>query len=807
MIKNYIKTAFRNFWKNRFYTLLNVLGLATGLSACLLILLYVGDELSYDHYNKNADRIYRINQEIRFGGNHAETAQTPPLLGAEAVKEIPGVEQYTRLRWTASLLIKKGKTNIREERIAYADSTLFEVFSLPMISGNPKTALAEPHSMVITESTAKKYFDRTDLAGRYLVINDTSSYRITGVIKDIPQNSHFHFNIFLPLTEHPDSRSQDWFSGNYNTYLLVKKGSDISALNRQLNAMLIHLLGPELKNVLGISLSEFTRQGNFVRTSLVPLKAIHLYSNTYGELDANGNIQWVYIFSLIAFFILIIACVNFTNLFTAQSSNRAREVGVRKVLGSLRKNLVQQFLTESLLVSFMASSLAVLMAWLILPWFNQVTGKNMRAETLLDPLSMLIFSVIVIFVGLLAGSYPAFILSGFRPIEVLKGRIARGFKGSWLRNSLVVLQFSISVMLIAGTGIIYSQLRYIRTRDIGFDRQQVLIIHNTDALKNQAVSFKQELMQLKGVAKGTMTGYLPVNGYRNNNGFFTTPVPDAKNALSMQSWYVDPDYIPTLGIQILQGRNFSQSFLTDSSAVILNEAAARFLGSSGGLNKKIYMLSGINTNAVMEFHIIGIIRNFNFNSLRESVTPLALFEGNENGSMALRVRESDISQTLEQIKKKWQAFAPGQPFGYSFMDDDFDKVYSAEQRTGEIFVGFASLAIFIACLGLFGLVAYAAQQRLKEIGIRKVLGASVIQIVSLLSIDFLKLIFLASVISIPLAWWAMNRWLQDFAYRVPVSWMIFALAGSSALAVAMITISFQAIKAARVNPINNLRTE
>ena len=298
------------------------------------------------------------------------------------------MEQYTRLRWTASLLIKKGKTNIREERIAYADSTLFEVFSLPMISGNPKTALAEPHSMVITESTAKKYFDRTDVAGRYLVINDTSSYRITGVIKDIPKNSHFHFNIFLPLTEHPDSRSQDWFSGNYNTYLLVKKGSDISALNRQLNAMLIHLLGPELKNVLGISLSEFTRQGNFVRTTLVPLKAIHLYSNTDGELDANGNIQWVYIFSLIAFFILIIACVNFTNLFTAQSSNRAREVGVRKVLGSLRKNLVQQFLTESLLVSFMASSLAVLMAWLILPWFNQVTGKNMRAETSLDPLSM-----------------------------------------------------------------------------------------------------------------------------------------------------------------------------------------------------------------------------------------------------------------------------------------------------------------------------------------------------------------------------------------------------------------------------------
>ncbi len=738
-----------------------------------------------------------LTRKSGFGGNNAETAQTPPLLGAEAVKEIPGVEQYTRLRWTASLLIKKGKTNIREERIAYADSTLFEVFSLPMISGNPKTALAEPHSMVITESTAKKYFDRTDVAGRYLVINDTSSYRITGVIKDIPKNSHFHFNIFLPLTEHPDSRSQDWFSGNYNTYLLVKKGSDISALNRQLNAMLIHLLGPELKNVLGISLSEFTRQGNFVRTTLVPLKAIHLYSNTDGELDANGNIQWVYIFSLIAFFILIIACVNFTNLFTAQSSNRAREVGVRKVLGSLRKNLVQQFLTESLLVSFMASSLAVLMAWLILPWFNQVTGKNMRAETSLDPLSMLIFSVIVIFVGLLAGSYPAFILSGFRPIEVLKGRIARGFKGSWLRNSLVVLQFSISVMLIAGTGIIYSQLRYIRTRDIGFDRQQVLIIHNTDALKNQAVSFKQELMQLKGVVKGTMTGYLPVNGYRNNNGFFTSPVPDAKNAISMQSWYVDPDYIPTLGIQILQGRNFSQSFLTDSSGVILNEAAARFLGSSGGLNKKIYMLSDINSKALMEFHIIAIIRNFNFNSLRESVTPLALFEGNETGSMALRVREFDISQTLEQIKNKWQSFAPGQPFSYSFMDDDFDKVYSAEQRTGEIFVGFASLAIFIACLGLFGLVAYAAQQRLKEIGIRKVLGASVIQIVGMLSVDFLKLVFLASVISIPIAWWAMNRWLQDFAYRVPVSWVIFALAGSSALVVAMITILFQAIKAAQ----------
>jgi putative ABC transport system permease protein len=807
MFKNYFKTAFRNLSKNKFYTSINIIGLAAGLATCLLILLYVLDELSYDKYNINADRIYRVNNEIKFGGNYFDLAQTPALMGSTMVREFPQVEQYTRLRWYGSFLVKKGNENIQEGRVGFADSTLFDVFTLPLIAGNPKTALKEPHSLVITEKIAKKYFNSTDVVGKNMIINDTGNYKITAVIKNIPAQSHFNFDFFVPMIENGGNNDDNWLSENWNTYVLLKKNADVKQVQAQLNLMMDKYVGPELKNVINQNLDDFKKSGGYVRASLTPLMEIHLHSNKIAELEGNGNAQFVYIFSAIAFLILLIACVNFMNLSTARSSNRAKEVGVRKVLGSLKKNLIQQFLTESLLISFIALVLAVLLAWALLPYFNQLAGKDIHSSSLFHPEMLISLVVLMLIVGLLAGSYPAFFLSSFQPIDVLKGKLASGFRRSWLRNALVVFQFVISIILIFGTAVIYNQLNYIHNKDIGFNRQQVLIIQHTDALRDQGATFKNELQQISGVQSATMSGFLPVNFNRSNDAFFTSPALDQKSAISMQNWVVDENYIPTLDIKILQGRNFSPQFLTDSTGIIINEAAAKFLATKEVLNKKLYELKDINTKALNEYRVIGIMKNFNFSSLRDVVTPLALRLGKNNGNISVRINSSDIPKVLAQIKNKWKALAPSQPFDYSFMDEDFNKIYTTEQRTAQIFITFAVLAILIACLGLFGLVTYAAEQRTKEIGIRKVLGANVTNIVTMISRDFLKLILIASVIAFPLAWWAMNKWLQDFAYRINISWLIFLAAGLLAVFIALATISFQAIKAAIANPVKSLRTE
>lgn len=814
MFKNYFKIAFRNLLKNKFYTSINIIGLAAGLATCLLILLYVIDELSYDKYNVKADRIYRVNNEIKFGGNYFDLAQGPAPMGAAMLRDFPQVEQYVRLRWYGSFLVKKGNENIQEERVGYADSTLFDVFTLPLLAGNAKTALKEYHSLVITEKIAKKYFPQdvesniSNIVGKTLLINDTGNYKITAVIKNIPTQSHFNFDFFVPMIEDESSKdTYNWLSENWNTYVLLKKNADVKQLEAQLNPMMDKYVGPELKSVVNQTMDDLKKSGGYVRASFTPLTNIHLHSNKLGELDGNGNAQFVYIFSAIALLILLIACVNFMNLSTARSSNRAKEVGVRKVLGSLKKNLVQQFLTESFLISFIALFLAVLIARLLLPYFDQLSGKGIHASTLFQPKMMLSLLVLMLIVGFAAGSYPAFFLSSFQPIDVLKGKLAAGFKRSWLRNALVVFQFVISIILIFGTVVIYNQLNYIQNKDIGFNRQQVVIIQHTDALRDQAAAFRNELMEISGVQNATMSGYLPVNYYRSNDAFFTSPTLDAKTAISMQNWVVDENYIPTLDIKMLQGRNFSPQFLTDSTAIIINEAAAKFLATKDILNKKLYEIKDINTKALYEFHIIGIIKNFNFNSLRDVITPLALKLGKNNANISVRIKTSDIPNVLAQIKNKWKAMAPSQPFDYSFMDEDFNKLYTTEQRTGQIFITFAILAILIACLGLFGLVTYAAEQRTKEIGIRKVLGANVSNIVAMITKDFLKLVLIASVIAFPVAWWAMNKWLQDFAYRINISWWVFVLAGVVAILIALFTISFQSIKAAIANPVKSLRTE
>ncbi|MEO6187327.1 MAG: ABC transporter permease [Ginsengibacter sp.] len=807
MFKNYFKTAFRNLIKSKFYTSINIAGLAVGIATCLLILLYVMDELGYDRYNVKAERIYRANNEIKFNGNYLNLAQAPALMGLAMVNEMPQVENYTRISWYGSFLVKKGNEDIPEERVAYADSSLFDVFTLPVIAGDAKTALKEYHSLVITESIAKKYFNSTNVIGKEMLINDTGNYKITAVIKDIPKQSHFHFDFFVPMIENFGSNQDNWLSENYTTYILLKKHADIRQVEAQLNPFMNRHIGPQLKSMVNLSIDDFEKGGGYIRATLTPLTAIHLHSNRTAELEANGNADYVYIFSGIALMILLIACVNFMNLSTARSSNRAKEVGVRKVLGSLKRNLIQQFLIESLLISFIALAFALLIAWLLLPYFNQLAGKDIFVSALFQPKMWLSLVALMIVVGLLAGSYPAFFLSSFQPIDVLKGKLANGFKRSWLRNSLVVFQFAISIILIFGTVVIYNQLNYVHNKDIGFNRNQVITINHTDALKDQATTFRNELLQISGVQDATMTGYLPVNYYRNSNTYFTSPALDPTTGINMQSWTVDENYIPTLDLKILQGRNFSPQFSTDSTGIIINEAAAKFLATKDLLNKKIYTPKEMNSKVQLDYHIIGIIKNFNFSSLRDVVTPLALFLGKSSGNISVRIDSKDIPNIIAQVKNKWQAMAPSKPFDYTFMDEDFNKLYTTEQRMGQIFITFALLAILIACLGLFGLVTYAAEQRTKEIGIRKVLGANVAGIVQMIARDFLKLVVIASLIAFPVAWWAMNKWLQGFAYRINIQWWIFVLAGVIAMLIALITVSLQSIKAAMANPVRSLRTE
>jgi putative ABC transport system permease protein len=808
MIKNYLKIAFRNLWNNKVFSAINIVGLAIGLATCLLMLFYVTDELSYDKYNAKADRIYRVDGDIKFGGNHFVLAVAPDPLGPTLKKDFPQVEQYMRFRGYGGLLVKKGNQNINEDKVIYADSTLFDVFTLPMIQGDPKTALTEPNCVVITETTAKKYFNSTDVVGKTLVVNDTTNFKITGVIKDIPAQSHFNFDFFVSLSSNDESRQNNWVSNNFNTYIVLKKGADPKRLEAQFPSMVLKYVGPQVKQLMNINMDDFVKSGNFDTYHLMPLTDIHLHSNKTAELEPNSNIEFVYIFSFIAILILLIACVNFMNLSTARSSNRAKEVGVRKVLGSLRKYLIIQFLTESILISFIALIIAICFAWLLLPYFNQLSGKQLGESEFLNPWLFPSLIALMLVVGVIAGSYPAFFLSAFKPVEVLKGKLSKGFKSSWLRSGLVVFQFFISIALIVGTLVIYNQLKYIRSKDLGYNRNHVLIIKNTFPLGNNAKAFKDEVLQMADVQNATMTGFLPTSDWRNDSPLFQDATLDQKKAVSAQIWRVDENYIPTLDMKMVKGRNFSKDFLTDSSGIIINESAAKLFGFINPINKTLYYLNNFNNGKdITAFHIIGVVKDFNFSSLREVVTPLALMYHEQNGSISFRINTSNISGLVDHIESKWKTMASGQPFSYSFMNDDFNNIYKSEQQTGKIFISFAILAIFIACLGLFGLVTYAAEQRTREIGIRKVLGASVSGILSMLSKDFLKLIIISMFIAFPVAWWAMHSWLQHFAYRISIGWWVFIIAGGMALLVALLTVCLQAIKAAIANPVKSLRTE
>lgn len=810
MIKNYIKTAFRGLQKNKGFTAINILGLALGLATCLLIVLYVIDELSYDRYNTKASRIYRVNEDLKLGDNSVKYAVCMPPLAKTLKAEYSYVENAVRLKNAGSWHIRKGNSNILENRLVYADPSLFDIFTLPMINGSPSSALTEPNSVVITETTAKKYFNSVNVVGKMLMLNDNTPFKVTGVIRDVPRQSHFNFDFFLSMSTWADSRSNEWLRSDYNTYVLLKDRADAKKLEASFPELLRKFSGAQMQAQVNMSIDAFEKSGSFFRMNLIPLTDIHLKSNLSGELAPNGTTQYIYIFSAIAIFILLIACVNFMNLSTARSSNRAREVGVRKVLGSDRKQLIVQFLTESVLVTFVATLLVFTAALFLLPLFNQLSGKeliiNGQSLVWIVP-SLLLISLVV---GGIAGSYPAFYLSAFQPVDVLKGKLAAGFKGSRFRSFLVVFQFSISIFLIIGTLVIYNQLNYIQTKNLGYNRNQVLIVQNVSELNKQAKVFKQEVKEIPGVINATMTGFLPTSNWKSTSIYYKDATLDQKKSLFPQSWEIDEDYIKTLDMKLTAGRSFSKDMPTDSAGIILNEAAAKFLGLNDGINKTLYKSLGgkHSMDNVKQYHIVGIVKDFNFNSLRESIGPVVMTLAENTGALSIKVDTKNLPALLSQIKARWTELSPNVQINYSFMDQEFDASYRTEQRTGQIFIVFTSLAIVIACLGLFGLAAYAAEQRTKEIGIRKVLGASVSAIAGMLSKDFIKLVIISILIATPFAWYFMNTWfLQGFAYRINIQWWVLALAGVAALLIAVITVSFQSIKAAVANPVDSLKNE
>lgn len=810
MLKNYLKVAWRNIVKNRTFSIINVAGLAIGLACFILIAMYVMDEISYDKYNVKADRIYRVNSDIRFGGTDLKLAVCSDPMGATLKKDYPQVEQYTRIYASSgSKLIKKGDVFINEDRVAHADSTFFDVFTLPTISGNTQTALNEPNTVVITESSAKKYFSTIDAVGKTLETNDNTStlYKVTAVIKDIPRNSHFNFDFIFSM----DNVNYGWgnyLSHNFQTYIVLKPGSEYKDFEKNFIQVIDKYILPQAKQFMQVSsMDEFRKTGNKLEYSLMPITDIHLRSERFPELGVNSSIQYVYIFSAVAIFILLLACVNFMNLSTARSANRAKEVGIRKVLGTEKKSLIGQFLTESTLMVFIGLLLAIVLVWVSVDYFNSISGKSLSITTLFQPGYLLFLLLLPIVVGAMAGVYPAFFLSSFRPIVVLKGKINKGFSRNYFRSSLVVFQFFTSIVLIIGTIVVFRQLNFIQNKKIGFNKDQLLVINGTGALGNGQDAFKNEVAKMSGVKAASFAGYLPVsNSSRNDNTFSTETVMNEKNGFNMQVWNIDYDYIPTLGMEMLKGRNFSPDFGGDSSGLIINEATAKVIGFDDPIGKKLYTTDGIagNTQALT---IVGVVKNFNFESLRQNISPLCFRLGYNKWATAFKVSAADVQSLIKNIEAKWKTMAPGMPFNYQFLDEAFDNMYRAEQRIGKVALSFAILAIFIACLGLFGLATYMAEQRTKEIGVRKVLGASVSNIVSMLSKDFAKLVLVAAIIAFPVAWWAMSKWLQDFAYRINIGWWIFIVAAVITLLIALCTVIFQAIKAAIANPVKSLRTE
>ncbi|MFC2083705.1 ABC transporter permease [Bacteroidota bacterium] len=807
MIRSNLRISIRNILHHKFYSFINIAGLAVGIACVLFILFFIQDEVSYDKFNEKAERIYRVNANLRFQGNDLNAADVGPTVGRTLVKDYPEVETYTRIMNSGTFFVEYNNISFKEPDVYYSDSTFFDVFSIQLITGNPKSVLTAPYSIILSEKIAQKYFGNEDPIGKVLRLDDREDYNVTGIFKEIPTNCHFHTNLIASLSSNKGSSREIWLGNmNYSTYIVLNKEADYKKLEAKFPELLVKYVGPMLEKFLNISLEDFTNAGNKVGYSLQPLTDIHLYSNLAGELEPNSDIQYVYIFSAIGLFILLLACVNFINLSTARASNRAKEVGIKKVVGSDRKNLIIQFLTESTVISIISIIFAVILVQLFLPQFNTLAGKQIETSYLENFFVVVSLVIIAIITGLLAGSFPAFVLSAFNPVTVLKGNLSTGVKKGWFRSSLIIFQFATSIILIIGTIVIFNQLNYIQNKKLGFNKDHVLIVNDAFILGDKAETFKEEVLNNPEIIKGTITGYLPVSSHRSSNGTFPDGNVNSPDIRPIQNWRVDHDFISTMGIELVEGRDFSREFRSDSSAVIINEACVKHFEFDNPLEHTVGWFVGDPPNPI-NYQIIGVVKDFHFESLKRNIEPVAMYIRRSTSSVSFRINSANITALIESVKSKWEEFVPGQPFSYKFMDESFNDMYSAERKISEIITVFAFLAILVACLGLFGLSAYTAERKTKEIGIRKVLGASVSNIVVLLSMEFAKLVSISLLVAAPIAYFIMNSWLQDYAYRTEISFWTFIISGTLALSVAVITVIFNALKAAMANPAKSLKYE
>lgn len=809
MFKNLMKTTFRNLIKQKGYAIINITGLAIGIACCVLILLYVQDELSYDKHFENADRIYRIGMKGKLGDNNFEMAVSPGPAGYTLQKEFPEVVAATRIRTFGYPVMRYKDKAFSEEKFMWADSTYFDVFAVNFIQGDPNSALSRPESVVLTQSTARKYFGDEDPMGKIINADRNRDYLVTGVIEDPPATTHFHYDFLGSLSTYNFTRNDNrWISNNYYTYIMLNESATMAGVEDKFEALITKYAVPQIEQAVGVPYSQLQEQGAYYGMFLQKMTDIHLHSDLDNEAQPNGSAAYVYIFSVIALAILAIAGINFMNLATARSIKRAKEVGVRKTLGSSRGQLIRQFLAETLFLTSLAVMLALILVEVLLPLFNNLAGKQMQIHYFDNFITLPALFVFTLLVGLASGIYPAFFLSSFQPVKVLKSSgISTGGGASILRSGLVIFQFVISIVLFIGTFIVHSQLSFVQDKKLGFNKEQIVLVKKTDDLSTGIWQFMDELRSHSDIVSVSNSNSLPGLTF-SNNVHKSADAPSNENHILWET-HLDDQFAQTFEIEMVAGRFFDRSRPLDTAAVVINEAAVRLFGLVDPIGKEIISMGSTPENSTT-YHVIGVMKDFHFESLHQKIRPLGfkMYRRNWFGrNIAVRVAGGNIPATLAHIESTWKKYAEDQAFEYSFFDDDFAELYAAEQRTGNLMTIFSGLAIMVACLGLLGLASFTTEQRTKEIGIRKTLGASVPRIVGLLFKEFAKWVLLANIVAWPAAYFLMNGWLQNFAYRVDISIITFIAASVLTLFVAFVTVSYQTVSAALTNPVDALRNE
>ena len=799
MFRNYFITAWRNLRRNKLYTTINIFGLSVGLAACLLIGVYISHELSYDKFNVNANRIVRATMEYGSAGTINTTATTGTKVGPQFKRMFPSIEEYARTFITHNV-VKSGDKIFDEPRILYADPSFFKIFSFHIVEGDALTALDAPDKIVITQSMAKKYFGNEDALNKTLT-SGGKDLRVFAVCEDVPQSSQIKFDFatqFLNLGN--GVKDETWWTANWITYFLLHNEKDIPLLQKQI---IDYMKTPGVKTDAGL-------QGkDYLTYHLEPLIKVHLYSSLAG-FEPNGSITYIYMFAVIALLILIIACANYTNLATAQSSGRSGEIGMRKVMGASKRQVFLQFMSESSMVTFIAAILALVLSVLLIPYFNSITGKQFAVNILLQPAPLVSLFIFTLIVSFFAGLYPALILSGTQIMNVLK----KGFNftggNNLLRKTLIVAQFGISVFLIIYTIIILQQMHFMQTKNLGYDKEHIVVLPIGGNMLQNFQSLKDAFAQVRGVESITASYETPE--YVEWGDGITATDEKGKHDISLNAMPVDLDFIKTMKMQLMAGRDFQQSdfAMIDTSdnyknyhqVFIINETLAKKIGWTP------QQAIGRTIENRTTGPVVGVVKDFNFSSLHDPIGPLVIFLGRDfSRDFMLRINSNDMQSTLDRLQAVWKQRVPDRPFNYHFLDDDYNKLYLAEQRTSKLFGVAAGLAIVLACLGLFGLAAFTTVQRTKEIGIRRVLGANISSITLLVAKNFLQLVSIAIVIAVPLAWWAGNKWLQDFAFRIPVQAYVFVATAIVTVLIALCTVGYHSIRAALANPVKSLRTE